>query len=191
MDVQCICQNFIGWKLLFNFSIAILYSANSTYPGMGNQNTDKAYDLGTYQRIVLEICNVLYFTARNGAIPLTQLYVYDIYHKKYGLDTMETDANNTSLPFGDDGPQYLIDKANEEASEFCLYLALAELLPSTIVTFLFGFVSDVTGKRNFLMWLPCLGNALYALCFALPLYINEADIDEPVTVALFGNWIYP
>ena len=98
---------------------------------------------------------------------------------------METDANNTSLPIGDDGPQYLTDKANEEASEFCLYLAIAELLPSTLATLLFGFLSDVTGKRKFLMWLPCLGNGLNALCFVLPLYINEGDIlDEPVTVAL-------
>ena len=97
---------------------------------------------------------------------------------------METDANNTSLPFGDDGPQYLIDKANEEASEFCLYLAIAELLPCTLATLLSGFVSDVTGKRKFQMWLPCLGIGLNALCFALPLYINEGDIDEPVTVAL-------
>ena len=119
-----------------------------------------------------------------GAVPLMQLYVYDLYHKKYGLDTMEANANNTGLPFGDDGPQYLIDKANEEASEFCLYLAIAELLPSTIVTLLFGFLSDVTGRRKFLMYLPCLGVGLFALCFALPLYINEGDIDEPITTAL-------
>ena len=46
---------------------------------------------------------------------------------------METNANNTGLPVGDDGPQYLIDKTNEETSEFCLYLAIAELLCDLVV----------------------------------------------------------
>ena len=151
---------------------------------MGDNNSEKPYDLGIHQRIVLEICTVLYFTARQGIVPLTQLYIYDLYEKKYGLDTMETDANNTALPFGDDGPQYLIDKANQEASEFCLYLAIAELLPAAFASLLLHFLSDVTGRRKFLMYLPCLGLALNALLFVLPLYINEGDMDEPITIAL-------
>ena len=76
-----------------------------------------------------------------------QLYVYDLYSKKYGLDMMETAANNTGLPFRDEEPQYLIDKANEEAGEFCLYLAIAELLPSAFAILLFSFLSDLTAWK--------------------------------------------
>ena len=60
----------------------------------------------------------------------------------------------------------------------------ATKLQSAIVVLFLGCWSDATGRRKFLMWLPCLGNALYALFFLLPLYVaNEGDINSPITKA--------
>jgi len=76
-------------------------------------------------------------------------------------------------------------RVSEESSLIIVYLTIAELLPATVVVLLLGSWSDATGRRKFLMWLPCVGNALYALGFLLPWYISAADIDRPSTMSLF------
>ena len=79
----------------------------------------------------------------------------------------------------------LSNKVNEESSLVILYLTVAELLPTAIVVLFLGCYSDLTGKRRFMMWLPCIGNALYALGLLLPLYICSGDIDCHATKVLF------
>jgi len=76
-------------------------------------------------------------------------------------------------------------RVSEESSLIIVYLTIAELLPATVVVLVLGSWSDATGRRKFLMWLPCVGNALYALGFLLPWYISYADIDRSSTMALF------
>jgi len=76
-------------------------------------------------------------------------------------------------------------RVSEESSLIIVYLTIAELLPATVVVLVLGSWSDATGRRKFLMWLPCVGNALYALGFLLPWYINAADIDRSSTMIFF------
>jgi len=76
-------------------------------------------------------------------------------------------------------------RVSEESSLIVVYLTIAELLPAAIVVLILGSWSDATGRRKFLMWLPCVGNALYALGFLLPWYISAADIDRSSTMTLF------
>ena len=158
--------------------------------------------LGRTQRILLELSTVLYFTAKNSAIPLVQQYIYFLVAKKYaggvaGLGRLDGDNiaevsdghyHNASTAGVTSQPQYdrvLADRVNEESSLIILYLNMAELLPAAIVVLLLGFWSDLTGKRKFLMWLPCIGNAVYALGFLLPLYICDGNIDSALTKAFF------
>lgn len=79
----------------------------------------------------------------------------------------------------------LYQQVNEESSLIILYLTIAELLPAAIIVLFLGSWSDASGFRKFLMWLPCLGNAIYAVGFITPGYINGADIDSPITMAMF------
>ena len=76
-------------------------------------------------------------------------------------------------------------RVSEESSLIIVYLTIAELLPATVVVLFLGSWSDATGRRKFLMWLPCVGNALYALGFLLPWYISAADIDRSSTMTMF------
>ncbi len=161
----------------------------------GETNTEINMHLGRAQRVLLETCTILYFIARNAAIPLMQQYVYYLVDKKYGLEDHEDTSrvnNGSGVPGRTDGPDVdspydsRVDQATDEASVMCLYLSMAELLPAAIAIVLLGFLSDITGKRKFLMWLPCLGNAVYALCFVLPLYINDADVDGSITMGRYG-----
>jgi len=78
-----------------------------------------------------------------------------------------------------------MQQVSQESSLIILYLTIAELLPAAIIVLFLGSWSDASGKRKFLMWLPCIGNALYAVGFLLPGYINGADIDLPSTMAFF------
>ena len=144
--------------------------------------------LGRTQRILLELSTVLFFTAKNSAIPLIQQYVYFLVAKKYNVSICADDceweadsnATNASLAHLD-----LLERVNEESSLIVLYLNLAELLPAAVVVLFLGAWSDVTGRRKFLMWLPCLGNAVYALGFVLPWYINGGDVDSATTKVFF------
>ncbi|ELT94116.1 hypothetical protein CAPTEDRAFT_227959 [Capitella teleta] len=171
--------------------------------------------LGRSQRALLEVSTVLYFFAKNSAIPLVQQYVYFLVAKKYNFSSQQEDAipemldnftrahpnvtvldpasNVTAMLGGnvtreeqalDDTLQVAL-RVNEESSLIVLYLNVAELFPAVFMVLVLGFWSDMTGRRKFLMWLPCLGNAVYALGFLLPLYICNGDIDHPATKVLF------
>lgn len=162
--------------------------------------------LGKTQRILLEISTLLYFIAKNSAIPLIQQYIYFLVDKKYNFSEIRDNillsschSRNGSVPCNKhhhnitsaipkhdlDYVRHLAHKVNEESSLIVLYLNIAELLPSAVVVLLLGFYSDVSGRRKILMWLPCLGNAIYALGFIIPLYACQGDIDHPATKAMF------
>ena len=156
---------------------------------------DEGQLLGRTQRILLEVSTVIYFIAKNSVIPLMQQYIYALVAKKYTVgesarsnDDETSGYSNMSTGGATSQPQYdrmIADRVNEESSLIILYLNMAELLPSAIVVLLLGFWSDITGKRKFLMWMPCLGNAIYALGFLLPLYICDGNIDSATTKVFF------
>lgn len=181
--------------------------------------------LGRSQRVLLEVCTVLYFFAKNSAIPLVQQYIYYLVAKKYNYSSKMDEtlpelimnvtnkhvndsilmpnassylhvddqghlvppANSTLAPEEKETNDLIsiAHKVNEESSLIVLYLNVAELFPAVFMVLVLGCWSDMTGKRKFLMWLPCLGNAVYALGFLLPIYISGGDIDHPATKVLF------
>jgi len=175
--------------------------------------------LGRTQRFLLELSTILYFFARNSAIPLVQQYIYFLVARKYNFTTEENElllqylqkedqlldpssssitpsqaelVNETGLDLMNpdihsqmEQRLLLSHRINEESSLIVLYLNIAELLPSAIVVIFLGCYSDISGKRKFMMWLPCIGSAIYALGFLLPLYVCSGDIDSPVTKTFF------
>lgn len=186
--------------------------------------------LGRTQRFLLEISTILYFFARNSAIPLVQQYIYFLVAKKYNFTAEENDqlleylrkedkyidqtaslaafrrpeasANGSDPELGGEGTRAGDDEAarshleerlrlshriNEESSLIVLYLNIAELLPSAVVVVFLGCYSDATGRRRFMMWMPCVGSALYALGFLLPLYLcpDEVVIDSALAKTVF------
>ena len=105
-------------------------------------------------------------------IPLAQQYVYVLVARKYNFTGKEPGVSDTCLSrYEDSQIAELRETVNSESSLIVLYLNIAELLPTCFIVLAMGCWSDATGRRKFLMWLPCLGNAMYALGFLLPSYI--------------------
>lgn len=72
-----------------------------------------------------------------------------------------------------------------------VYAAL--LIPSITVTFIYGIISDFTGKRKFMMSLSSFSNAIYALIIVLDFYIGEEIGQKNLIIGAFiagcfGNW---
>ena len=167
------------------------------------EDSSTVQPLSKGQRFLLELVTILYFIVKNSLIPVVQQYIFFLVDRKYNftvqknglLDEVPLDEAIKALESGEGfngvprnklkGLQQLSHIVNEESSLIVLYLNIAELLPSAIVVLLLGAHSDSIKKRKFLMWLPCLGNAIYALGFVLPLYLNDGDMDSVTTKAFF------
>lgn len=143
-----------------------------------------------YQRVLIEICTIIYFIAKNSAVNLVPQYVYFLVQKKYNI----TDSETNILPIPPEGNNTTAaapvttaeeNQIDKESSLIVLSLNLAELLPCALVILIYGLVSDATGKRRFLLWLPCLGNILYAFGLLLPLYVNGGDLNSSFTMICF------
>ncbi len=124
------------------------------------------------ERIFLELSVFFYFIAKNSIIPLAQQYVFVLVARKYNYTGMEPGHGDTCVNLYEDPDlAELENQVNEESSLIVMYLNIAELLPTTIVVLFLGCWSDATGRRKFLMWLPCVGNAIYVLGFIIPTYV--------------------
>lgn len=165
---------------------------------MFQQSAIQDHLLGKGQRLVLELSTLIYFVAKNSAIPLVQQYIFFLVEKKHNLTALKDNILNTyhltegsgsggnvTASYKQKNLQELTERVNEESTLIVLLLNVAELLPSTVLVLVFGVCSDVFGRRKFLMWLPCIGNALYVLAFLLPIYICNGDIDHPATKSIF------
>lgn len=109
-------------------------------------------------------------------MPLAQQYVYVLVARKYNYTGMETGSSETCVsPWDDLEEAQLRHAVNEESSLIVLYLNVAELLPTCFIVLFLGCWSDATGRRKFLMWLPCLGNAIYALGFIIPTHVYGGE----------------
>ena len=72
-----------------------------------------------------------------------------------------------------------------------VYTAL--LVPSLVVTILFGYFSDFTGKRKFMLSTSSFSNSLYALVIVFDYYMGDTStitnlLIGSVFAGLFGNW---
>ncbi|ESO05836.1 hypothetical protein HELRODRAFT_188191, partial [Helobdella robusta] len=147
--------------------------------------------LGKKQRILLELSTVLYFFAKNAAVPLSQEIIYHFVARKHNMTMDSIDEftrklhqeylpeRNSTHPTNDltfSETRRKIDVINEESSIMAFYLTIAELLPTTMFILLFGFYSDFTGNRRFMMYLPCLGTAVYTLGFLFPFYLFDGNM---------------
>ena len=131
-----------------------------------------------FQRLLFEVCVIVYSAVNNLAIPLTQQYLYNMVRKKY----VKEEANSgVSIVITN---STVSSKVEKETALLVLYLNMAELFPTAIVVLVMGLYSDVTGRRRLLLWLPCLANVVYGLGYLLPLYISKGDIDHPATKPL-------
>lgn len=140
------------------------------------------------QRVLLELITFFYFVGKNSVIPLSQQYVYQFVSRKYNYTDFE--AGHTEECYLYDEEQAMLRaKVNEESSLIVLYLNIAELLPSAIVVLFLGFYSDMTGKRKFLMWLPCLGNAIYCLGFLIPTFMYGGDYNTGAVIIMVTSTI--
>ena len=124
------------------------------------------------QRYVFELVTILYFFAKNVSVPLMQQYINTFVSQKYNF-TEERDRRGGHCASKTKEHHDLREQIQEESSYLVLYLNIAELLPSMLVVLGMGVWSDMSKKRKFLIWLPCLGNALFALAFILPIYVKS------------------
>ena len=140
------------------------------------------------QRLVLELVTLFYFIAKNSMIPLSQQYVYHLVAKKYNYTEYDPGSTESCTTYDFDMAE-LRRTVNEESSLIVLYLNIAELLPSAVIVIFLGCYSDMTGKRKFLMWLPCLGNAIYAIGFLLPSYLYGDEYNTGAVIIMVTSTI--
>ena len=135
------------------------------------------------QRLLLEFSTLFYFISKNSVIPLAQQYIYALVATKYNYTGFAAGEAETCQIVS--AEQALIrHTVNEESSLIVLYLNIAELLPSAVIVLFLGCWSDWSGRRKFLMWLPCLGNAIYALGFIIPTYAFGAEYSTTAIVIM-------
>ncbi len=135
------------------------------------------------QRLFLEFSTLFYFIGKNSVIPLAQQYIYALVATKYNYTGFAAGQAETCgiLSAEDEAIRHTV---NKESSLIVLYLNIAELLPSAIIVLFLGCWSDWSGRRKFLMWLPCLGNAIYALGFIIPTYAFGAEYSTTAIVIM-------
>ncbi len=133
---------------------------------MSEQNISSIF---SRQRLLLEFSTLFYFVSKNSVIPLAQEYIYALVANKHNY-TRFVGGPTETCGVASAEEAIVRHTVNRESSLIVLYLNIAELLPSAIIVLFLGCWSDWSGRRKFLMWLPCLGNAIYALGFIIPTY---------------------
>lgn len=118
--------------------------------------------LGSIQPFLVEVAYFSFFLSRHMTLPLFQQYVKeevksqhenDIYSPRNLSDTSQKD-----------------DIAHEEITLSVLSLQIAEGLPAVIAVIILGAVSDKTGRRRILLWMPSLGSVLYSFIYIMVQY---------------------
>jgi MFS family permease len=59
------------------------------------------------------------------------------------------------------------DSTHEEITLSVLSLQIAEGLPAVITVIMLGAISDKTGRRKILLWMPSLGSVLYSFIYIM------------------------
>lgn len=121
--------------------------------------------LDSIQSYIVEAAYFMFFLARHMSLPLFQEYVQSETHRQRHLNPAGVDVDGK---FVNETSQY--HDAQKETTVVILSLQIAEGLPAVIAVIILGALSDRTGRRRILLWLPALGSSLYCLIYILILY---------------------
>ncbi|WAR18643.1 PCFT-like protein [Mya arenaria] len=120
--------------------------------------------LDSIQSYLVEAAYFLFFLARHMTLPLFQEYVQQQTlakrHLHAGLDIDSTPLNETQL----------YHEAQRESAVVVLSLQIAEGLPAVVTVIILGALSDRTGRRRILLWLPALGSSIYCFIYIMIQY---------------------
>lgn len=128
--------------------------------------------LDTIQPYLVEVAYFTFFLARHMTLPLFQEYVQSEIYKQHGVNNSVVDHEEIYFPPDTDkqpGPYY---EAHKESVMAVLGLQMAEGLPSVVTVIILGAISDRTGKRKILLWVPAFGSLLYSVIYILILYTS-------------------
>lgn len=121
--------------------------------------------LDSIQSYIVEASYFMFFLARHMTLPLFQEYVQEETYRQRHLDPSFVDID--SLPANE---TLLYHDAQKETAVVILSLQIAEGLPAVIAVIILGALSDRTGRRRILLWLPALGSSLYCLIYIMIQY---------------------
>ena len=110
----------------------------------------------------VDVALFCFFLARHMSLPLFQEYVQVEIHKQRNLNLEDLGKpGNHSRVWHD---------AQHESALVVIGLQVAEGLPAIITVIILGALSDRTGRRKILLWLPSLGSVAYSIIYILIMY---------------------
>ncbi|VDI45372.1 lysosomal proton-coupled steroid conjugate and bile acid symporter SLC46A3-like [Mytilus edulis] len=117
--------------------------------------------LSVIQPYLVEVAYFTFFLSRHMTLPLFQQYVKEEIEKQHKSTTPAsinlTDTTKDAL-------------THEEITLSVLSLQIAEGLPAVITVIMLGAISDKTGRRKILLWMPSLGSVLYSFIYIMIQY---------------------
>ncbi|KAK3092736.1 hypothetical protein FSP39_006733 [Pinctada imbricata] len=120
------------------------------------------------QPFLVEVAYFCFFLSRHMTLPIFQQYVRAEIFKQHGLNVSTVQLQNSDLNGSTSSAKYV--EAQRESTYTVLSLQLAEGLPAVVTVVILGAVSDRTGRRKILLWIPALGGLVYSLIYVLIMY---------------------
>ncbi|KAJ8309398.1 hypothetical protein KUTeg_014272 [Tegillarca granosa] len=121
--------------------------------------------LSIIQPYMVEVAYFTFFLARHMSLPLFQEYVESEIYKQHHINGTPSQLEETFIESSD---QY--ENAHRETTLTVLSLQIAEGLPAVISVLILGAVSDRTGRRKILLWMPSLGSLVFSLVYIFIMY---------------------
>lgn len=128
---------------------------------LSRSNAKCIHWLGLIQPYLVEVAYFTFFLSRHMTLPLFQQYVKEEITKQHNKDIPK--PTNSSFNIQD-------DSTHEEITLSVLSLQIAEGLPAVITVIMLGAISDKTGRRKILLWMPSLGSVLYSFIYIMIQY---------------------
>ncbi|XP_060570695.1 proton-coupled folate transporter-like [Ruditapes philippinarum] len=125
--------------------------------------------LDSIQSYIVEAAYFMFFLARHMSLPLFQEYVSSETYKQKHLNPRDADIEGKPV-----NETLLYHDAQRESTVTILSLQIAEGLPAVVAVIILGALSDRTGRRKILLWLPALGSTIYCLIYILIQYTGWA-----------------
>ena len=126
--------------------------------------------LAKIQPYLVEVAYFCFFLTRHMTLPIFQQYVRSEIYKQHQLNVSvvdEEEKSHTDNSTAYDNPYF---KAQRESTYTVLSLQLAEGLPAVVTVIILGAVSDRTGRRKILLWMPALGSFICSTIYVLIMY---------------------
>jgi len=128
--------------------------------------------LDIIQPYLVEVAYFTFFLARHMTLPLFQEYVQSEIYKQHGINNTIVDHEEIYFPQYEPDPAGPYYKAHKESIMAVLGLQMAEGLPAVVSVIILGAISDRTGRRKALLWVPALGGFVYSVIYLLILYTS-------------------